>query len=138
MKNRTLFGFFIECIFMTFCIYVIVINVVRFQSFQEFFDVSNVNGHSMNFDGWHSYEPVHFRGMSWFFGKLESFPGFEYFKATIEDIIAHVPKFKDSMPNNILDTVVFMGTMLFLPFRAIGTGLVDICRCIGWFFTFLL
>lgn len=137
MKNRTLFGFFIECIFMTFCIYVIVINVVRFQSFEEFFDVSNIDGHAMNFDGWHSYEPVQFRGMSWFFDKLESFPGFEYFKDTVKDVIAHVPKFEDTMTNNLLDILKFMATMFFLPLRAFGTMLADIFRCIGWFFTFL-
>lgn len=143
MFNRGLFAQFIKIIVLFLGVYLLVVNIVSlayyYGSVGNVFDNESLyTALDFNFVGWHDYQPIEYKGFSWFFDKLSTFPGFSNIRKLLEDLQKSAVSLGDQLSGgDIFAVVKYLAKVLTSPFRFIWRLMLDIIQSFGWFFSFL-
>lgn len=136
MVERSIFGRVLSFILLTLGIYLIAINVISIYGQKGVLTPLPSDSFDLNFYGWHSSFKERFRGFSWFYEKIETFP-------SINNTINFVTKLRDfstwvtGTPSDIIGALIWIGKILTFPVSLVIVFLVDIVNNILWFLGFI-
>ena len=134
MVDKNLFGHLIKIIFLLIGIYLIVVNIVSLVVYSSYYASLDSALDYTTFSGWHNYQPIKFHGFSWFFDRLESFPGFNQLTTAIHQWQDYVTT--GLTDNSTWGTISYVIGLIALPFKALWALFVDLILSIIWFFSF--
>lgn len=135
-------GRFVKIIVLTLGIYVLTMNVILWAndpSVNVLLNAENpisIDKYFYSFANFHGYNVTHFRGFSWFFDKLSTFPGLASSHKMLSTYANIVSGFKVTN-NGILDTILAILRLLTTPINLGVTLVIDIINNAIWFFSFI-
>lgn len=137
MKDKSLFGLFIEIVFITLGIYLISINIIIMANSQHFTGSLTDSDFEGNFRMWHDSHQVEWRGFNWFYDSVAKYPGISKTLQMITDISNTFSSGIGKNPSDILGWLKFIGCILVLPVWLLVTIIIDILNNVFWFIHFI-
>lgn len=136
MVERSLFGRVFSFILLTLGIYVIAINIISIYGQKGVVTPLPSDSFNFTFYEWHTGFKERFRGFSWFYNKLETFP-------SIQNTINFVNSLYDKAswvkgePSDIIGALIYIAKVLTFPVTLIVMFIADIVNNIKWFLGFI-
>lgn len=137
MRNRSLFGFFIEVLILSLGVYLIVLNIISLsQAGHILHHYSDVELYSYDFKSWHDINNAEFKGFNWFTQQLATFPGVKQTKEFIEEM-TFFGNFKEYAPQDLIEWIRYIANCLIFPIRLTITIIADILENVIFFIKFI-
>lgn len=136
MVEKSLFGRVFSFILLTLGIYLIAINIISIYGQKGIVTPLPSDSFELTFSGWHDSFKERFRGFSWFYHKLETFP-------SINNTINFVTSLYDKTswvtgtPQDVFSALIYIAKVLTFPVTLIVMIMADILSNISWFLGFI-